>query len=207
MAVVVAEAAVAATSEECGGMSRGGFARGGMGPGGRVGAVANWNRAGSRGTAATGMAAIGTVTTTGTATIGMAITGIIIIGNDVVFIGGFGFPWWWGWGPSWGWDYGYPYYGYYPYGYGGAYGYGYGYGVVTRMVMATGIITDTAMVTGNGYGAEYQSRYGNSSQSRVSELQRRLSRAGYYHGSVDGVLGPQTRRAIRAYEQDHDNAG
>ena len=30
-------------------------------------------------------------------------------GNDVIFIGGFGFPWWWGWGPWWGWDYGYPY--------------------------------------------------------------------------------------------------
>ena len=71
------------------------------------------------------------------------------------------------------------------------------------MVMDTGIIMDM----GNGYGAEYQSNYGNTSRSRVSELQQRLSRAGYYHGSVDGVLGPQTRRAIRAYEQDHDNAG
>jgi peptidoglycan hydrolase-like protein with peptidoglycan-binding domain len=40
----------------------------------------------------------------------------------------------------------------------------------------------------------------------VAELQRRLSRAGYYHGSVDGVLGPQTRRAIRAYEADHGYA-
>jgi peptidoglycan hydrolase-like protein with peptidoglycan-binding domain len=40
----------------------------------------------------------------------------------------------------------------------------------------------------------------------VAELQRRLARAGYYHGSVDGVLGPQTRRAIRAYEQDHGYA-
>jgi len=37
------------------------------------------------------------------------------------------------------------------------------------------------------------------------ELQRRLARAGYYHGSIDGVLGPQTRRAIRAYEQEHEN--
>src|SRR5438552_3237051 len=39
-------------------------------------------------------------------------------GNNVIFIGDFGFPFWWGWG--------YPgYYGYgYPYGY---YGYGYGY--------------------------------------------------------------------------------
>ena len=93
---------------------------------------------------------------------------------------------------------------YYPYGYGGAYGYGYGYGGVTRMVMDTAYGYGNG---GNGYGAEFQSNYGNTSQSRVSELQQRLSRAGYYHGSVDGVLGPQTRRAIRAYEQDHDNAG
>ena len=126
-------------------------------------------------------------------------------GNDVIFIGSFGFPWWWGWGwgPSWGWGYGYPYYGYgyYPYGYGGAYGYGYGYG---GYPYGNGYGYNNGY--GNGYGAEYQSHYGNSSRSRVSELQRRLSRAGYYHGSIDGVLGPQTRRAIRAYEQDHDNA-
>jgi peptidoglycan hydrolase-like protein with peptidoglycan-binding domain len=35
------------------------------------------------------------------------------------------------------------------------------------------------------------------------ELQRRLARAGYYHGAIDGILGPQTRRAIQAYERDH----
>ena len=104
--------------------------------------------------------------------------------NRVVFIGGFGFPWWWGWGwgPSWGWD-GYPY-GYYGYGY--PYGYGYG-------------------GSGYGNGGQYEGygQYGNNSQSRVAELQRRLSRAGYYRGSIDGVLGPQTRAAIRAYEQAH----
>src|SRR5215472_3690232 len=97
--------------------------------------------------------------------------------RDVIFIGDFGFPWWWGWG--WGpwWGWdGYPY-GYY--GYGDPYGYGYGY----------------------GYG-----QYGEASRSRVAELQRRLARAGYYHGSIDGVLGPQTQRAIRAYERDHDRA-
>jgi hypothetical protein len=123
--------------------------------------------------------------------------------NNVVFIGGFGFPWWWGWGwgpwagGGWGWDYGYPYYGYgyYPYGYGGAYAYGYDNG---------------GYQYGDGYGAEYQpnyGQYGNSSQSRVAELQRRLSRAGYYNGSIDGVLGPQTRRAIRDYEQAHGDVG
>jgi Putative peptidoglycan binding domain len=103
--------------------------------------------------------------------------------NDVIFIGDFGFPWWWGWGwgPSWGWGWGYPY-GYYGYGY--PYGYGYG---------------------GDQYGDYgYGSRYGDTSRSRVAELQRRLARAGYYRGAIDGILGPQTRRAIRAYERDHN---
>ncbi len=116
--------------------------------------------------------------------------------NNVVFIGGLGFPWWWGWGwgpwAGWGWGSGYPY-GYY--GYGDSYGYDYPY-----------------YGYGNGYSAEYQSpyansRYSNSSESRVAELQRRLSRAGYYNGSIDGVLGPQTRRAIRDYEQAHGDVG
>jgi hypothetical protein len=108
-------------------------------------------------------------------------------GRDVIFIGDFGFPWWWGWGgPWWGYPYGYGYG--YPYGYGyGGYGYDYGQ-------------------PGYGYG---QPGYGaaSGSQSRVAELQRRLARAGYYRGAIDGVLGPQTRRAIRAYERDHGDVG
>ena len=110
--------------------------------------------------------------------------------NNVVFIGDFGFPWWWGWG--WGW--GYPY-GYYPYGYGyDGYGYdGYGY--------------DGYGYDGYGYGYDRSGsdygQYGSSSKSRVTELQHRLARAGYYHGAVDGILGPQTRAAIRAYEREH----
>ena len=102
--------------------------------------------------------------------------------NQVVFIGDFGFPWWWGWGwgPWWGSGWGWDGGSGYPYGYYGGYGYG-GYG--------------------SGYG------YGNSSQSRVVELQNRLARAGYYHGAVDGILGPATRRAIRAYERDHGYGG
>jgi len=94
--------------------------------------------------------------------------------NDVFFIGSFGFP---GWGWGWGpwWGWGYPY----------GYGYGYGYG-------------------GYGYGNGYGYGYGYSSQSRVAELQRPLSRAGYYHGSIDGIMGPHTHRAIRAYERDHN---
>ncbi|PYJ25614.1 MAG: hypothetical protein DME91_03030 [Verrucomicrobia bacterium] len=112
--------------------------------------------------------------------------------NQVIFIGDFGFPLWWGWGyPWWGWGYPYGYgYGYPPYGYGyGGYGYDYGqpgYGPYG----------------GYGYGG-----YGNGSHSRVAELQRRLARAGYYHGAVDGIMGPATRRAIRSYERDRGYAG
>lgn len=112
--------------------------------------------------------------------------------NDFIFIGGFGFPYWgWGWGYPYGYGYGYGYG--YPYGYGYGYnygnyygdaGYGYGYG-------------------DQGYG--YNDRgYGYGAGSRVAQLQRRLARAGYYHGAIDGVMGPQTRRAIRAYERSHD---
>jgi Putative peptidoglycan binding domain len=124
--------------------------------------------------------------------------------NTVVFIGDFGFPGWWGWG--WGYPYGYYGYPYGYYGYGYPYGDGYGYGGYGYGYGNYGY--------GNGYGYSYGSRsqsgsgsqYGSATRSRVAELQRRLSRAGYYRGSIDGVLGPQTRRAIRAYEQDHGYA-
>ncbi len=84
---------------------------------------------------------------------------------------------WW-----WGWGWG-PSWGWgsgYPYGYYGGYNYG-GYG--------------------SGYG------YSDSSGSRVAELQSRLASAGYYHGAIDGIMGPATRRAIRAYERDHGYVG
>lgn len=34
-------------------------------------------------------------------------------------------------------------------------------------------------------------------------VQRRLGELGYYHGVVDGVIGPQTRAAIAAFEGAH----
>ena len=59
------------------------------------------------------------------------------------------------------------------------------------------------------YGYNYGSGYGysDSSGSRVAELQSRLASAGYYHGAIDGIMGPATRRAIRAYERDHGYVG
>ena len=116
--------------------------------------------------------------------------------SDVIFIGDFGFPWWWGWG--------YPFYGYgygYPYGYGYDSGYGYPYG---------GYYDGNGYSYG-GYGGSYygDTGYGNSypTHSRVAELQRRLARAGYYSGAIDGIMGTATRRAIRAFERDYEYSG
>ena len=39
--------------------------------------------------------------------------------------------------------------------------------------------------------------------SLVGQVQTQLARSGYYHGAVDGVMGPETRRAIRSYERSH----
>jgi len=79
--------------------------------------------------------------------------------------------------------FGYPYYGsysYWPYGYSGYYPYSY-YG---------------------GYPytySYYQPAYGYDAGT-VAAVQRRLGELGYYHGLVDGVMGPRTRAAIAAYE-------
>jgi hypothetical protein len=78
---------------------------------------------------------------------------------------------------------GYPYYGYgYGYPYYGAYPYGYGYYAPHTTVYATNGINDDAT---------------------VAAVQRRLARGGYYHGSVDGVIGAGTRSAIRAFERNN----
>jgi Putative peptidoglycan binding domain len=74
--------------------------------------------------------------------------------------------------PGWGWGW----------GWGPWWGWGYPYGYY------------------GGYGSAYG--YGDSSGSRVAELQSRLARAGYYHGAIDGVMGPATRRALRAYKRN-----
>jgi Putative peptidoglycan binding domain len=109
--------------------------------------------------------------------------------SSFVFIGSFGFPY-----------FGYPYgYGYYPYRYGyNPYGYGYG----------SGYYGYGAGYYGNGYyGSNYYRGYGyNGYQSGVARVQQRLARAGYYRGPIDGIMGPRTRYALRAYQRDHGTA-
>lgn len=98
---------------------------------------------------------------------------------------------------------GYPYYGYgfgYPFGYGYGYpfpygyGYGYGYGYPSFGVSAT--FSNYSPYYGN---RAYSSRGG----SVAVRVQQRLAQAGYYRGSIDGVIGSGTRSAIRAYERAH----
>ena len=87
--------------------------------------------------------------------------------------------------PSVSFGFGYPYYSYgYGYPYGSYYG-GYPYNSSYGLYYST-----------PGYGA-----YGNSSV--VVAVQTRLARAGYYHGVIDGIMGPETRYAISAYERNH----
>jgi hypothetical protein len=48
----------------------------------------------------------------------------------------------------------------------------------------------------------YQGSAGYTDQL-VEQIQLRLALAGYYHGSIDGVSGNGTRRAIREYKRAH----
>ena len=52
---------------------------------------------------------------------------------------------------------------------------------------------------GGGYGSSYGSSYGGSDAAVQSELARR----GYYHGPIDGDIGPMSSRAIARYQMDH----
>lgn len=99
-------------------------------------------------------------------------------GGTGYYYGGGSYPYYGyysGW-PSSNWGYGTSW-GYYPYSYYGGYPYS-GY---------------------NNYYSYYTPTYGYNG-SMVAAVQRRLGRLGYYHGVVDGVIGPQTRGAIAAFE-------
>jgi Putative peptidoglycan binding domain len=76
---------------------------------------------------------------------------------------------------------------FYPWGYGWR-GYPYGYSYYD-----------------DGYAPdEYsQAAYDNSSgDSSVTRVQAALAREGYYHGAIDGSVGPATRNALRRYQRD-----
>ena len=166
------------------------------------------------GAAANGAAANGAAVT-GAAATGAAVTGAAVTGaavTDSSFIGGFGYPYYWNWALSWGWgipyafNYGYYSYGYYPsystglvirttgigyssWGWGVPYAFNYGY-------QSYGYNRSYGMIMITYSDPAYS--YGYADRSSIAQLQSRLARAGYYYGAIDGIMGPQTRRAIRA---------
>jgi hypothetical protein len=84
--------------------------------------------------------------------------------------------------------------GFYPWAY---YGYGYPYGAYSSY--DDGYYDD-------GYAArdDAQSEYDNgNADSTVSQVQAALARQGYYHGAIDGSVGPATRNALRRYQRNH----
>jgi hypothetical protein len=103
-------------------------------------------------------------------------------GGTRVYYGGGGYPYS---GYNSGWGYGTS--GYYPYSYYGGYPGGYSY------------YGGYPYSGYNNYYSYYTPTYGYNA-SMVAAVQRRLGQLGYYHGVVDGVIGPQTRGAIAAFE-------
>lgn len=111
--------------------------------------------------------------------------------RDFVFVD-FGFPFFGWWGDPYYYDY-----GYYPYGYD-SYPYGSSYGSYDN-----GYYGDGYYGSMNTYRNGYNNSYGYNTGSNVAELQRKLADAGYYRGEIDGVFGPRTKYALRAYRHDH----
>ena len=102
-------------------------------------------------------------------------------GTGYYYGGGFSYPYYGNysyWPYS---SYGYypnSYYGYYPYSYYGNY-------------------------YPNSYSYYREPAYGYGA-SLVAQVQRRLAELGYYHGVIDGMMGPLTRGAICAFESRHN---
>ncbi|MEY2487497.1 MAG: hypothetical protein QOH39_3145 [Verrucomicrobiota bacterium] len=103
-----------------------------------------------------------------------------IDGSWVIFDFGF-YPW-----PYW-----YPYDYYASDYYADPYGYDTGYD-------GSGVYQDEEYDDQNGSADQY-----NDSDSTVAVAQERLARQGYYRGEIDGILGPEMRRAIARYQTNH----
>jgi putative peptidoglycan binding protein len=94
---------------------------------------------------------------------------------------------------------GYPYYGYgYPYFYGYPYGYAY-YPVASYTYDPQGIY-EGRVVPDRSRRNSTESN-GKETVSVEAQVQQQLAQGGYYHGAIDGVVGNETRHAIRSYER------
>ena len=70
--------------------------------------------------------------------------------------------------------------------------------ILASLVFATTLISTTTTSV-----AEPPPHHRHSDESLPVAVQRRLAHLGYYHGAIDGEIGPHSRRAIRRYQADH----
>lgn len=125
-------------------------------------------------------------------------------GHNWCWIGGSWFAFDVGFWPWWPWWWDYPYYGY-GYGYPSGYNYGYNYGYGYDQGYGDQGVYDSQPYQ-NGYDDQSGYQNGNhdqSANSTVAGAQDRLTQEGFYHGQIDGVLGPETRHAIVRYQTKH----
>ena len=94
--------------------------------------------------------------------------------------------------PSYSYYSGWPSYSYYSGWPSSYYGYGYPYSYYSG-----------SYYSGYPYGYSYYQPGYSYNGGTVAAVQRRLGELGYYHGVVDGIMGPQTRAAIAAFENRH----
>lgn len=109
----------------------------------------------------------------------------------VIFDTGF-YPWW-------GYGYGYPYDYYYdPYDY---------YGPAYSAYYDPNASDDNEYYDQNDRDPKEYDQKDSSSDtnagSAVADVQEQLAQQGYYRGAIDGILGSETRRAIRSYQRSH----
>ena len=109
--------------------------------------------------------------------------------NGSWFLFDYGFyPWW----PYWYADDYYAYDSYYPNYYSPYYNGDQGYYNPNGYYDPNGYPSDP-----NGYSSDQYDG------SIVAAVQEKLARQDYYHGEIDGVMGPETRRAIARYQRSH----
>ncbi|MFD1696993.1 lytic murein transglycosylase [Roseibium aestuarii] len=74
------------------------------------------------------------------------------------------------------------------------------YNNATAYALAVGHLSDR-IIGGGSFHGDWSREYLPLSKAETKELQEELNRRGYNVGSADGLVGPATRKAIRAYQK------
>src|SRR5437868_5500610 len=91
--------------------------------------------------------------------------------------------------------------GFYPYDY--SYPYGYPYDEYAYDYYPSGYNAGVYESDADYYSPGAYDSSDQSTDSTVAAAQEQLARQGYYRGEIDGIFGPETRRAIVRYQSDH----